>query len=171
MKTPSRSFRCAVVRAVSIFVIGFGCALRAQVAPAPVVNPAAPAPAAGDVVVLSPFAVVTEKDTGFVAASSLAGGRRKHLLDIDAADELAIVGAVGADDAEFVADEGAVLGVRHAGRVDELVGCDPALRGHARGEHHAPLKQPPSGEPGRILADHDRGLVVRPIQLRDHHEQ
>ena len=45
-------------------------ALTAQTAPAP-----APAPAKGEAIVLSPFSVSTDRDNGFVAASSLAGGR------------------------------------------------------------------------------------------------
>ena len=47
--------------------------VAAQIAP---VSPAAPRSAAkDDAVVLSPFTVSTDRDTGFVAASSLAGGR------------------------------------------------------------------------------------------------
>ncbi|MGH8018058.1 MAG: hypothetical protein ACREIA_07170, partial [Opitutaceae bacterium] len=41
--------------------------------PAP--QPAAPPAPAEDAVVLSPFEVTTDQDTGFAAAGSLAGGR------------------------------------------------------------------------------------------------
>jgi outer membrane receptor for ferric coprogen and ferric-rhodotorulic acid len=52
---------------------GLALQAAAQVAPSP---PPSPATAArDDAVVLSPFTVSTDRDTGFVAASSLAGGR------------------------------------------------------------------------------------------------
>ncbi|MGH7960106.1 MAG: hypothetical protein ACREH8_24260, partial [Opitutaceae bacterium] len=38
-------------------------------------NTAAPPTPAGEAIVLSPFEVTTDRDTGFAAASSLAGGR------------------------------------------------------------------------------------------------
>jgi outer membrane receptor for ferric coprogen and ferric-rhodotorulic acid len=50
------------------------CQLGATAASAQTV-PAAPAPASDATVTLSPFMVSTDKDVGFVAATSLAGGR------------------------------------------------------------------------------------------------
>lgn len=48
---------------------------QAPVRPVPVVEPAAPAAADENVVTLSPFAVNTDRDIGFLAASAQAGGR------------------------------------------------------------------------------------------------
>lgn len=55
----------------------FSSASRAQTAP---VDPTKPA--AGDAVVLNPFEVNTEKDTGYAAGSSLAGGRANTPLKL-----------------------------------------------------------------------------------------
>jgi outer membrane receptor protein involved in Fe transport len=55
------------------FATGAGLPSFGQTAATPA--PAQPAPAADAPIVLSPFTVATEKDDGFVASSSLAGGR------------------------------------------------------------------------------------------------
>src|SRR5690348_12079728 len=58
-------------------LFAFCSASRAQVAPQtpPPDESAKPAAAAPDTVTLSPFTVNTDRDTGFAAASALAGGR------------------------------------------------------------------------------------------------
>ncbi|MEJ1974101.1 MAG: TonB-dependent receptor [Lacunisphaera sp.] len=62
------------------FLFSLALCAQAQVAPepaapSPAASPAAPAPTSDKVVTLSPFVVNTGKDQGFVATSSLAGGR------------------------------------------------------------------------------------------------
>ncbi len=69
--------RPAVALAAACTLLGFpprGWGQAAAPAPAVPAAPAAP-PSAGAVVELSPFEVRTDKDVGFVATSSLAGGR------------------------------------------------------------------------------------------------
>jgi outer membrane receptor protein involved in Fe transport len=60
---------CAFIAVLVAFILA-PSTTRAQVAPA-----LAPNPAASDAVILTPFTVNDGKDVGFVAASSLAGGR------------------------------------------------------------------------------------------------
>ncbi len=67
MKTPTlRQITSAV-----LLTLGLQAPMHAQSAPVP----ADPTPAADDVLVLSPFTVNTDKDYGYIAVDSLAGGR------------------------------------------------------------------------------------------------
>lgn len=64
----------ALSRTVALLLLSLPfAALRAQVVPT--TPGAAPAPRAEDAVQLTPFTVNTDRDTGFAAASALAGGR------------------------------------------------------------------------------------------------
>jgi len=73
MKTSSiTSCRVALIVAASALLLPIHAA--GQTAPAPA-NPAKPAAVSDDLIMLTPFTVNTEKDTGFAATSSLAGGR------------------------------------------------------------------------------------------------
>ncbi|MFM9080333.1 MAG: TonB-dependent receptor plug domain-containing protein, partial [Opitutaceae bacterium] len=64
----------ALSRTVALLLLSLPfAALHAQVAPT--TPAAAPAPRAEDAVQLTPFTVNTDRDTGFAAASALAGGR------------------------------------------------------------------------------------------------
>lgn len=58
----------------AVLVCGAGAFAQQSAAPASP-SPASEKPLANDAVVLSPFEVSTDKDNGFAAASSLAGGR------------------------------------------------------------------------------------------------
>src|SRR5690242_21652759 len=60
----------SALRILPALIIPSGLALAQAVAPSP-----APAAAAEDAIKLSPFEVNTSRDTGFAAASSMAGGR------------------------------------------------------------------------------------------------
>ncbi|PAW63361.1 MAG: hypothetical protein B9S34_14440 [Opitutia bacterium Tous-C1TDCM] len=67
------------MRLPHVFVFVFAAlsaGLRAQVAPAvPAASPAAPAAPTTEAVVLSPFAVNADSDTGYAATSTLGGTR------------------------------------------------------------------------------------------------
>ncbi len=65
--------RASLFGAATLAVTALVPCLRGQTAATAALSPAAPPPEAA--IVLNPFTVTTERDTGFVAASSLAGGR------------------------------------------------------------------------------------------------
>jgi len=67
MKTPITR----MITLATVLTLGAQTALRAQIA----AEPAATPPKADDVYVLTPFVVNTDKDNGYVAVDSLAGGR------------------------------------------------------------------------------------------------
>src|ERR1043166_1401716 len=73
MKTSLPLSRRAGFRAFVFVLFAAADAARAQVAPPTSAPP--PTRNSADAIVLSPFTVSTDKDEGFVAASSLAGGR------------------------------------------------------------------------------------------------
>lgn len=66
-----RSCRFAAIGAATLLSLG----VLAQTAPTGATSPAAGAEQKSDTIVLNPFQVTTDKDTGYVAANSLAGGR------------------------------------------------------------------------------------------------
>ena len=70
----SHRFCPALGRYLLALLLGPTLALAQAVAPAPVIKATEKAPP-GDAVMLSPFEVNTDRDTGFAANSSLAGGR------------------------------------------------------------------------------------------------
>ena len=66
--TPSRR-RASIPAVWAIVAVLCGLVVRAQTAPVPKPE------TSGEAITLTPFNVSAEKDVGFVAASSLAGGR------------------------------------------------------------------------------------------------
>ena len=89
---PQPGRRTVAAFAVSLLGVGF---VSAQVAPV-----STPAPASNDTVVLSPFEVTAEADTGYSARSTLAGSRFKTELK-DTAASISVLTA------EFLSDIGA----------------------------------------------------------------
>jgi outer membrane receptor protein involved in Fe transport len=59
---------------MTVLAVALAAPAIGQVAPAPAVAPSS-GKSSPDTIVLSPFEVSTERDTGFVAASALSGGR------------------------------------------------------------------------------------------------